>query len=352
MQKRAGSRVSIRNVAAAAGVSLGSVSRVLNKSGYTSPELKQQVLTAVEALGYEPDLNAKYMRTGSSKTIGYLLQDIANPFLGLHLSAVETIIQASGYSLLIGTSEQEAIDRRHISFFRNRRLDGIIASPGREYDDPATCPFVASALPVVIVDRDMAGDFDFVKIDHAHGMRSAMDYLFALGHRRIALLVSSARLRPGREKLVGYRLALEAAGLPFDPQLLYMPDSWIASSSNAMRSMLTLADPPTAVIAVGTPLLSGAVRVIRDAGMEIPGNISVIGIGAVETLELMYPPATAVRYNVKQSAELVVGLMMDRLLGTAAPHTRVRFVQPELVMGGSCGPRRRSRKTMRDKSGS
>ena len=333
-------RISVRDVAAAAGVSVGSVSRVLNASGYASQDLRQRVLRAAEELGYEPDFTARHLRTGHSRTIGYLLPNIANPFLAAHLSEVERLTQEAGYSLLIGSSERPARDRELVAFFENRRLEGIIASPSFEYPDKKECPFSRTKLPTVVVDRELGPDFDSVLIDHYQGMRQAMDYLLTLGHRRIALFVSSESLRPGREKLRGYQAALQAAGVPYDPALVYTPNSWLESSRHRMGELLQLPEPPTALIALGTQLLSGAIHVVREAGMEVPRDFSVIGIGTMETLELMYPPVTALRYNFPRSAQAAVQLMLDRIGSEVPPPPRRVMVPWDLIMGASCGPRR------------
>jgi len=329
-------RISVRDVANAAGVAIGSVSRVLNDSGYASADLRQRVLDAVATLGYEPDFTARHLRTGRSKTIGYLLPNIANPSLAAHLSEVERLTQAAGYSLLVGSSERQSRDRELIAFFENRRLEGVIASPTFEYPDPADCPFANSKLPVVICDRDMGAPFDSVLIDHKQGMKRAMDYLLSLGHRRVALFVSSANLRPGREKLAGYKASLESAGIPFDDRLVYMPNSWIESSSARMNEMLALDRPPTAIVALGTRMLSGAVHVAHEAGLDVPGDLSVIGIGEASTLELMYPPLTMLRYNYERSAQLTVQLMMERVGGDAPQAPRKLLVEWDLVIGRSC----------------
>jgi LacI family transcriptional regulator len=331
-------RISVRDVAIEAGVAIGSVSRVLNNSGYASQGLRRRVLDAVEKLGYEPDFTARHMRTGHSKTIGYLLANIANPFLAAHLSEVERLTQAEGYSLLVGSSERQSRDRELVAFFENRRLEGIIASPSYEYPDVKACPFANCKLPVVIVDRELAHPFDSVQIDHYNGLRQAMEYLLTLGHRRIALFVSSDSLRPGREKLRGYRAALDAAGLPFDEALVYLAPSWIASSGPRMSEMLKLSQPPTAIIALGTQLLSGAVHVAREAGMDVPRDLSVIGIGTMETMDLMYPRVTALRYNFEKSAQITVRLMMDRIAGDTTVEARKILVPWDLVVGASCGP--------------
>lgn len=336
-------RISVRDVAAAAGVSVGSVSRVLNASGYASQELKQRVQRAAEELGYEPDFTARHLRTGRSRTIGYLLPNIANPFLATHLSEVERLTQEAGYSLLIGSSERPARDRELVAFFENRRLEGIIASPSFEYPDPQDCPFSNTALPTVIVDRDLGPGFDSVLMDHYNGLRQAMEYLLTLGHRRIALFVSGDNLRPGREKLRGYRAALAAAGLAYDPALVYMPNSWLESSRGKMAEMLRLPAPPTALIALGTQLLSGAVHVVREAGLDIPRDLSVIGIGTMETLELMYPPVTALRYNFQRSAQAAVQLMMERIAAGEALPPRQVVLPWDLIVGASCGVTRERR---------
>jgi LacI family transcriptional regulator len=329
-------RISVRDVADAAGVAIGSVSRVLNQSGYASESLRKRVMDAVQKLGYEPDFTARHLRTGHSRTIGYLLANIANPSLAAHLSEVERLTQAAGYSLLVGSSERQARDRELVAFFENRRLEGIIASPSFEYPDPADCPFANSKLPVVICDRAMGHDFDSVLIEHAKGLRRAMDYLLSLGHRRIALFVSSANLRPGREKLIGYQAALASAGIAYDERLIYMPNSWIESSGESMAGMLELDAPPTAIIALGTRMLSGAIHVAREAGLDIPRDLSVIGIGIMSTLELMYPPLTVLRYNYEASAQLTVQLMLDRIAGDSPPGVRKLQVEWDLVIGRSC----------------
>lgn len=331
-------RVSVREVAHAAGVAISTVSRVLNGSGYASPDVRLRLQQAVARLGYEPDYTARHLRTGHSRTIGCLLPSIANPFVAQLLSEVERLAQAAGYSLLVGSSEQRSRDKELVAFFENRRLEGIIALPAHEYDPVAASPFAATKLPTVIMDRDMGPGFDAVLIDHEPGMRQVMDYLLSLGHQRIALFAIGSQVRPGRLKLRSYRAALEAAGLPFDDRLVYLTDSSLESARQPMQRMLGLDAPPTAIVAVGTQLLSGAVHVVREAGMDIPRDMSVVAIGTMQTLELMYPPVTALRYNFQDSARAVVQLILERIERTAPPQARTVVVPSDLILGSSCGP--------------
>lgn len=334
-------RVSVREVAAAAGVSIGTVSRALNNSGYVSAEVRARVQRAAAELDYQPDFTARHLRGGRSRTIGYLLPNIANPYLAMHLSEVERLAQAAGYSLLVGSSERPERDRELVAFFESRRLEGLIASPSTEYSQaPQSSPFATTQLPSVIVDRDLGADFDSVLVDHCGGIVQVMEYLISLGHRRVALFASGRGIRPGREKLRGYMQALGAAGLAFDERLIYIGDSWLESSRARMQDMLSIEAPPTAVIAVGTQLLSGAANAIREHGLDIPTDVSVVGIGTLETLELMYPPVTALRVNYLQSAAAAVRLVIERIEQRAPAQRRSVLIPSDLILGRSCAPRR------------
>lgn len=329
-------RISVRDVAAEAGVAIGTVSRVLNASGYASADVRRRVLQAVDRLGYEPDYTARHLRTGRSRTIGYLLPSIANPFAAIHLSEVERLCQEAGYSLLVGSSPRPSRDKELVAFFENRRLEGIIASPASEYRHDTPCPFSDTRLPMVVIDRDLGPAFDSVLIDHAQGMRQVMDYLMSLGHRRVALFALGRDLRPGREKLRGYTAALEQAGLPFDDRLVYLSDSSLESSRQPMQQMLSLDAPPTAIVAVGTQLLSGAVHVVREAGLNVPHDVSVVGIGTLETLALMYPLPTVLRYNFERSAKAAVEMMLERIERPGREEVRRVEIASDLVLGRSC----------------
>ncbi len=235
-------------------------------------------------------------------------------------------------------SEKETRDRELLEFFESRRIEGVIISPTSEYADRDDNPFLSCRLPIVVVDRDMASGLDSVLLDHKGAVRKAMDYLLSMGHRRIALYASGTDLRPGREKLAGYKESLAAAGLGFDPSLVHLSTSWIESSHTAMADMLRLQRRPTALIALAPRLLAGAMRVARDAGLQVPQDLSVIGMGTTESLELMYPPATALRYNYEQSAQAIVRLIIERVQGTARDEPRRVVVPWDLVLGSSCTP--------------
>lgn len=328
--------VSVRDVAEAAGVSIASVSRVLNASGYVSASARERVEKAVRETGYAPNFNAKHLRTGRSKAVGLMVSNMANPFLAAFFAAAELRMQQAGFSLLVSsTYDDENRERELLALFESRRLEGVIAFPAFERVPRARNPFARCKLPLVVVDREIECDGDAVFQDHRTGVRQAVDYLCALGHRRIALFGPSMAIRPGREKLLGYHDALDQHGIVRDERLVCMLRSAVDSPEEQMEKMLGLAQPPTALVGLGTRILSGALRAARRAGRRIPQDLSVIGIGTESVFALADPPLTSLRFNLEQAAQSAAELMLQRIAGDASPR-RTMTVPLDLVLGESC----------------
>jgi LacI family transcriptional regulator len=334
-----GEPVSVRDVAAAAQVSIASVSRVLNNSGYVSAAVRARVERAVQETGYAPNFNAKHLRTGRSKAVGFMVSNMANPFLSALFAAVEVRMQAAGFSLLVAsTYDQPDKESELLTLFENRRLEGIFASPGREGVPRARNTYARCKLPMVVIDREIDWEADVVCQDHRRGVATTVDYLASLGHRRIALFGPSVAIRPGREKLLGYRDGLERAGIPYDEALVCMLRSAVDSPEAQMAQMLALPSPPTAMIALGTSILSGALRSARRAGLAIPRDLSVIGIGTESVFALMHPTLTTLRFSIEQAAAAAAQLMLDRLAGSTPAGARKVVIPMDLVLGASCAP--------------
>ena len=328
---------SVRDVAAAAGVSIASVSRVLNRSGYVSEQARSRVEQAVRDTGYAPNFSAKHLRTGRSKAVGLMVSNMANPFLATFFAATERCLQDAGFSLLVSsTYDDPNREQELLTLFESRRLEGVIAFPAQEGVPRARNPFALCKLPLVVVDREVDCHGDAVFQDHRTGVRLAVDYLCALGHRRIALFGPSLGIRPGREKLLGYKDALAQRGVELDERLVCMLKSAVDSPEEQMDRMLRLQAPPTALVALGTRILSGALRAARRTGRRVPADLSVIGIGTENAFALADPALTTLRFNIDQAAQAAAQLMLERLGGTSGPRRSVT-VPLDLVLGESCG---------------
>ena len=330
-------KASVRDVANEAGVSIGSVSRVLNGGTYVSADLESKVMAAVEKLGYHPDANARNLRTGSSKTIGCLIPDISNALYASYVSAIESRLQESGYMLLLGSTKGSLVREQEIMhLFESRGMDGIIATPVKETAGEATDVYAQCRLPLVILDRDIKIPRDTIAVDHRAGIRKGIDYLFSLGHQRIVLLTPGADIRPGRERIAGYREAYEAAGRTVDADLIKVINPRLSSSYDDVRALLASKTPPTAIVGLGTQILSAAMRAVYDAGLTIPGDISVIGIGTPDTVEFAHPQMTMLRFDLEDHGRTAAELILDRIrLGDDIPCRRITKPM-ELVIAGSC----------------
>lgn len=332
-------KVSVHDVAREAGVSIGSVSRVLNGGRYTSPDLAARVTAAVRKLGYQPDAKAQSLRRGSTRTIGCLVTDIANPLYAACVSSLETRLAADGYMLLLASSHYDAQrEAELLALFEARGMDGLVVAPmGEDVNGPAWKALRESGMPKVVLDRDADLESDFVLLDHRAGVASAVQYLASLGHKRIALFTPGLDMRPGRERAAGYAQAHQAAGLTVEPELVRGISNQLQTSYDEMAQLLKRKKRPTALIALGNRVLSGALRAVHEAGLAIPAQMSVVAIGNSMTSEVIYPPPTLLRFDVETFGRVAAEMLLERLRQPGlAP--RKLTLPTQLMMGASCGP--------------
>jgi LacI family transcriptional regulator len=336
---KAPKKVSVHDVAREAGVSIGSVSRVLNGGRYTSPDLVARVTAAVRKLGYQPDAKGQSLRRGSTRTVGCLVTDIANPLYAACVSALETRLAADGYMMLLAGSHYDAQrEAELLALFEARGMDGLVVAPMSEApQSPCMEALQRSRKPLVLLDRDSPLDCDSVLVDHRSGVASAVQYLASLGHRRISLFTPGLDMRPGRERAAGHAQAHQALGLPLDAGLVRGISNQIQTSYDEMAALLRRPDPPTALIALGNRVLGGALRAVHEAGLSIPGDLSVVAIGSSAASELVYPPMTLLRFDVETFGRMAAEMILDRLRQPEQP-ARKLTLPTQLVMGASCAP--------------
>lgn len=331
-------RVSVHDVAAEAGVAIGSVSRALNGGKHVSVALRTRVLAAAQKLGYQPHAQARSLRLGRSNTIGLLVNDVRHPMYSAVIAAVERELSAHGQMLLLANAHGESA-REHaiLETFQRSALDGAIVTASFHAQPEVDLPMAASRLPLVLIDRDLEG-VDRVCLERRNSMRMAVRHLLALGHRRIALFTPALDRVPGSERVAGYLDAFRQAGLTAD--LRYVPAlaSPLQDGLEPMTQLLDLPQPPTALICLGTRLLSGSLRALRARGLQVPRDFSVIAIGAPEMMELADPPLTCLKMDLVGIGRTAAQLMLRRLDAPASlPAERVQ-VETELVVRDSCGP--------------
>lgn len=331
-------KITIREVAKAAGVSLGTASRALNRAGRVSEEAITAVTKAARQLGYEPDAIAQSMRTRSTGSVGILVSDFTNPLYAHIINAVESSMQAAGYSLLLANTHNDAKrERSLIDLFRRRRVDGLILGPCAQ-ESPKLLEQLAADFPVVGIDRDLPESGSGVEVDHFHGALQATRYLLDLGHTDIALLTPGSTLRPGRERIAGFTDAYRMRGLEPTPRLIRAEPSAMEFAFSEALALLSSANPPTAFLCLGTRILSGVLQALRHAGRAIPEDISVIGIGDTDLSRLFSPPITTLTWDLDAVGKSAAELLLKGLDQEAAPEPSRLVLTTQLVLRESCGP--------------
>jgi len=330
-------KVTIRDVAREAGVALGTVSRVLNGHRSVGREAERRVREAVARLGYRPDGIARSMRMGSTRTIACAIRDISTAGFGDFVKAAEAVLRERGYTLILANTDDQG--EREVSLvgsFRTRRVDGIVMTLGSETDEDLLRALAEARLPVVLMDRDAPASFDVAAIDHRHGARLAMDHLCGLGHRDIALITGQESVRPARERLAGYREALLARGIAPDEGFVRSGGFSGAFGFEAMSDLLARRGRPTAVLTGGMAMLPGVLRAIRQAGLRVPRDISVVAGADTDLSGLFDPPITAVHWDNAAWGRGAIELLLDRIDGAATPPRRI-LIPTALIERGSTG---------------
>ncbi len=333
MQGYGNRRATMRDVAARSGVSLKTVSRVVNGESPVSDEVRTRVQAAVEELGYRHNLAASNLRrkAGRATAVGALLQDVGDDFSARVLRALEDGLRERQVAILVASlDEQPERERALVDDLISRRVDGLVLMPATD-DQSYLAPDVDAGLPTVFVDRAPNGvAADSVTVDDDAGGYEATRHLLERGHRRIAVLSDLATIRSAGLRLAGARRAFEERGLALDDRLVRTGVRTVLGAEEVVRGMLGTADAPTAVVTLRDTLGIGVVRALRVHGLE--GRVATVGFGDVPLADLL--GLTVVRQDVAGIGALAAGLLLARFDGsTSEPQHRV--VPHTLVERGS-----------------
>jgi LacI family transcriptional regulator len=327
--------VTIGDVAAEAGVSVATVSKVVNDRWGVAETTSERVRAVIEELGYQSSLVAQGMRSRRTHVIGVLVVDI-EPFSAELLKGVARAIDGSGFELVVFSGCGRAVDqvgweRRYLSRVSGTLCDGALLVTPSSVD-------VTFGAPVVAVDHNIGSSaLPTVDSDNLNGAVIATQHLLELGHRRIGFLAGRPDLESARLRERGYRSALEQAGVEIDPSLIRVGGYLVDTAGKAMREMLELADRPTAIFAANDVSAIAAMSVARATGLTVPDDLSVIGFDNVPESALSEPPLTTIEQPIQQMGFDATKILLRLIEGTepVPDHT---LLPTRLVVRGSCRP--------------
>ena len=325
----------MREVATLAGVSLATVSRVINSEGSVRADLAECVQEAVALLGYRRDLTATNLRRADrqSATIGLVFDDVANPFHAAVLRGVETVARTRGVLPLVGSSDESADRERELAeAFLSRRVDGLIVVPAGS-DHSYLRADRDAGVALVFADRPPAFiDADCVLSDNAGGAFEATGHLLAAGHTRIGFLGDRTRIFTATERLRGYRDALSRHGIAYDESLVRMELHDAAAASEATAALLALGDPPTALFTAQNLITIGAVERLR--ALDRHRSVALVGFDDLPLAGVVEPGLTVVAQDADQLGRLTAEQLFARLDGDDGPTVQA-VVPTTLIARGS-----------------
>ncbi|MDC8758394.1 LacI family DNA-binding transcriptional regulator [Janthinobacterium fluminis] len=328
----------MKQVAEQAGVSTTTVSHVINNTRVVSEDVRARVQAVIEQLRYVPSAVARSLKNDRTHTLGMMVPNNSNPYFAEVIRGIEDAAFKLGYNIILCNSYDDPGKQvAYIRVLMEKRIDGLIlVSSGT---DPELSRFLAGdRIPVVLVDREISGvAADFIESDHEQGGYMGAKYLLQLGHRAIACVAGPEKLLTSRERVAGYRRALDEAGVAFRPEWLLHSDFTSAGGHQAFRQLLALPRRPSAIFASNDLMAMGGICAASEAGVAIPAQLSVLGYDDIALAAYSNPPLTSIGQPKQEMGALTARILLERMLDPGLPLRR-ELLRPALVVRKSTAP--------------
>jgi len=322
---------SIKDVAELAGVSVASVSRVLNTSRPVAGDTRDRVIAAARQLNYSIDQRARAIRLKKSGTLGLIVADIGNPFTAQVIGKIEAVAYRNGRDLFLCNSDEDPDrERLHCQAMAAQRIGGVIVLPV-SFNGAALRPLLSNDIPVVCLDRkvdDIA--LDAVLVNNDAGGTIAAVALFDAGHRRIGV-IGASRTTPGRDRTVAFRRTLVERGLILENDLVREADYKEDGGYNETLAVLSRGQRPTALFVVNHPMTIGALRAIRDLGLHVPRDVSIVAFDDPTWAPFLDPALSTLRQPTDQLGTCAAEMLIERVEARYTGPARLIVLQPRYM---------------------
>jgi len=331
---------SIKEVARLAGVSIATVSRVINDRGSVKKETAEKVWEAVHLLNYQPNLLARSLRSQQSRLLGLLVPDIESPVFARLAKYLEEIASKKGYNLIFcNTNDDPEKEKKYLEILIRRQVDGIIFSRVSDESLLFKTPQL-SKIPYIVLDRTLEKEeAPTIKLDNYTAGALAASHLLNLGHRKFACLAGPLKIKICRERFYGFLDTLEESGISLREEFIEEGNFKTEEGGKAMNKILSipLSELPTAVFSMNDLMAIGAIQVIKERGLSIPGDISIIGLDNIPLCDIVSPPLTTVAQPFDEMAKEGINLLLKLIEGKKTRKTII-VIQPKLVIRSSTAP--------------
>jgi LacI family transcriptional regulator len=334
------SNVTIFEVAAQAGVSYGTVSRVLNNDPHVKTETRERVNQVIQDLGYVVNRQARSLAGGKTHIIGMLVPDLGTGYIGEIIQGIDTELQLSGYDLMLYTTHRTPVlEADYVANLAQGMVDGLLLVIPRNPQDYIGI-LTARHFPFVLIDHQGFGpDCAAVGAANWQGAYNATEYLIQLGHKRIGFITGWMDLGAAVDRLEGYRAALWANHISYDETLVRQSTFQQLDGYKSATELLTSPEPPTAIFASNDMMAFGVMDAVRESGQRIPEDISVIGFDDIPQAGIIHPALTTVRQPLHNMGSVAAQMLLDLLKHPDFPPKRIEL-PTGLVVRDSCQPPR------------
>jgi LacI family transcriptional regulator len=332
--------VTMADVARLAGVSVSTVSHVINETRPVSEELRRRVQDAILASGYHPNQIARALATSNSSLIGIVMSAMSNPMFGDVVAAMEAKARRHGYTLLVTDSRDDpVVEAQGVRVMLDRRVDGVILAPANDERSAGILELLATRrTPTVLLDRFADPRFDMVGAESVRSTALLVEHLARAGHQRIGFLSGMTGVSTTTERLEGYRLGLAEWDLPFERALVRSGRSTVSGGYHATRALLSGRRPPTAIIGANNNMTVGAYRAAREVQRQIPDDLAIVSFDDIEWADLFEPSLTAVAQPIAAMGSAAISLLLTRMEDPEGVRSSVRL-PTTFVHRESCGCR-------------
>jgi len=330
----------INDVAKKAGVSITTVSHVINDTRFVSQELRNKVNQAIIDVGYFPNQLARGLRSGVTATVGLMIPDNSNPYFAEVAKIIETVGFENGYSVILCNSSGDLKkEAAYIDTLLSHQIDGIILISVNSALESLQ-KIKARNIPFVVVDRDISlYEGDTVLVNNEMGGYHATKYLLDLGHRKIACIEGSSNVNPSSDRAKGYIRALQLEGIPVRQDYIAIGDFDYQSGEQCFEKLWSLEEKPTAIFACNDMMAIGALKKAKTMGVHIPEDVSLIGFDNIAFTSAVSPALTTISQPIEELSKKAISILINKIQNRGDFHENKRIIlNTDLVIRESCLP--------------
>lgn len=334
------SKATVKDVAAAAGVSVATVSRVLNGNYYVSPDVENRVRQAIDALGYVQNSIARSLKMNSTHMIGYVVSDISNTYHISAARAAEDILRKDGYSMILcSTENSQEREHEYLNLLIGKNVDALVLNTTGKNDSYIVK--LSKNMPIMLVNRKITHpEFtgDFVDTNGYEGCYHLTKLLLNIGHRKIYVLHGPQHLSNSQERLSGFKAAMQEAGIPVDASYPYQfaGSFTLQSGIDAIDALCSMEDKPTAIMSQNNMMTIGALKGLKAKNISIPEELSLVAYDGIDNLDLMTTRPTVANFDTTVIGSRIATMLLERIRDPSMAN-RQFILEPEIIQGNSIG---------------